>query len=276
MERSGLQTDPRLLRIVRIRKLLFSVQWCAALLISLALIMNEKATFSPLLLPLSSAVLVLMFMLLTIILEDIYFYVLAMKFGRRNNTRFLAARKFRRSSLFRLPFLALFILLVLAASYTNMLNVHGNVEGGTFSKASFSGSDPAVLYSAASLYIWNLGSGNLTFCVVPANIYFASISGGTAPNESFLASASINGANDVVPGGSSDHLMISTVPGNSYVIALFSSTGAVNAQYMIKMQLSPSLVISMYFALLAAGLSLFQFSRSSSTLLKLKQKSIYA
>jgi hypothetical protein len=247
MKTRDLENDPRLARILRTRGLLFGLEGAVAAVMAVLVMFLNGFSFRPPYFPVSNIILIAIFIFLVMSAEKIFFFRLAMRYGKRKGVMFLIAKRVFRSSIAILVLSLLAVILLFAVNYMPVFNVHGSVSGpvGT---ANFESGNDLGLFTVGYVTIYNPTGSNLTFVIVTQGDYLASGATPQAANESVLIASNLAGGNDFVPAGGSTTVQVVTTPNTDYYIVAFSSAGNVQAQYTLGMKASPSLFYSLFLA----------------------------
>jgi hypothetical protein len=275
MKARDLENDPRLFRILRTQRLLFGIQGILIAFFAVLIMLLNGLSLRPPYFPLYNVVLVAVFIFLVIAVQRIFFFRLAMKYGKRKGVMFLIAKREFRSSAVIAVLGALFVVSLFVVNFMPVLNVHGTA-GGPVATASFSTGNVFGLFTVQSVTINNQGGNNLTFVVVPVSDYLSSGATPQSANESLLLNSNLAGGNDFVPAGGVTTVQISTVPNTQYYIVLFPSSGSVQAQYTLGMKPSNSIFDAFILAIGIVPVSGYLAAISRKNMNQLRSDTIYA
>ncbi len=274
MKARDLENDPRLFRIMRTHRLLFSVQATIIAIFALLVMFLNGLSLKPPYFPLYNVVLILIFMFLAFAAERIFFFRLSMKYGKRKGVMFLIARRAFRTSSVTAALGVLFVLSLFMLNYTPVFNTQG-AAAGAMSATRFSAGTSFGLFTVGSVTISNQGGSNLTFVIVSSGDFISS--GGTAhyANESLLINSNLAGGNDFVPSGGSTTVHISTLPNAQYYIVIFPSSGSVQAHYTLGMKASSSIFDAFILAIGIIPVSAYLAAVSRREMGLLRSETIY-
>ncbi len=274
MKARDLENDPRLFRILRTRRLLFGIQGILIAFFAMLIMLLNGLSLRPPYFPLYNVVLIAIFIFLVLAVERIFFFRLAMKYGKRKGVMFLIAKREFRSSAAAAVLGALFVISLFVVNFIPVLNVHG-AAGGPVATASFSTGNVFGLFTVQSVTINNQGGNNLTFAVVSVGDYLSSGATPQSANESLLLDSNLAGGNDFVPAGGVTTVQISTVPNTQYYIVLFPSSGSVHAQYTLGMKPSSSIFDAFILAIGIVPVSGYLAAVSRKNMNQLRSDTIY-
>ncbi|MDH2906113.1 MAG: hypothetical protein PXX82_07170 [Methanomassiliicoccales archaeon] len=274
MKARDLENDPRLFRILRTRSLLFGIQTGIIVLFALLIMLLNGLSLKPPYFPIYNVVLMVIFIVLILAVERIFFFRLSMKYGKRKGVMFLIAKRAFRTSTALTVLGVLFVAALFVANYTPVFDVHGAVSGNV-GTAQFSTGTVFGLFTVSSVTINNQGGNNLTFVIVSSGDYLSSGATPQSANESLLINSNLAGGNDFVPAGGTTTAQISTVPNAHYYIVIFPSSGGVQARYTLDMKASPSILDAFILAIGIIPASGYLAASSRKEMGLLKSETIY-
>jgi len=271
--KKGRLSDPRLHKIENTERIVLSVQAAMMVLFALYVAFLNGISLAPLYIPLENMLLVFCILFALIGAERLFFFIEAMHYSKKENSRCLVSRKNLSNALSMIVLVSL-IFLILLLPYLNIFSTSGTATGNP-AEVKFQGSAVFSLADISYVQIRNIGPVDINYSLIPASLYYSTLTTG-ATNETIIMDASILGSTGPLTPGSAVSYTVSLNPKLHYLLMFYALNSSAEVQYTLRSTGGPVAVYSM--AIDAASIVLFAANATVSrrSMKMLRGSTIYA